>query len=243
MPIIEQHVDGQPLNQGDLLRGVKLFLTGKADALNGGESVLSKSDHCLVLSRPCVTAHKSSVIVASVEKWSSQTPAEINTFDKARKYLTLLRDGNDSPDVFYLGQLPKKESEGRYAARLDSIHTIEIPQKPELRTAFTDKHRFAKLHIDFQRDLHTRVFQAFSMLGFEDVSWFSDADLNFLVKTGKEEAKGYQSDKERLRAAIQADGGKGNEMNAIDNKIAAIERRIKPYQDELDKRKKPSSPN
>jgi len=238
MPIIEPHVTGQPLNQGDLLRGVKLFLTGKAEALNGGESVLSKSDHCLVLSRPCVTAHKSSLIVASVEKWSSQTPAEINTFDKARKYLTLLRDGNDSPDVFYLGQLPGKASEGRYAARLDRIHTIEIPQKPEVRTAFIDKHRFAKLHIDFQRDLHTRVFQAFSTLGFEDVSWFSDADLNFLVEMGKVEAKGYQSDKELLQAAIQADGGKGDEMKSIENKIAALEKRIKPFQNELDKRKK-----
>ena len=241
MPIIEPHASGESLNQGDLLRGVKLFLTRKTDALTGGESVVSKTDHCLVLSRPCVIAHKKSVVVAAVEKLPSQTPAEIKTLDLALNFLIQLRDGNESPDMFYLGQLPGKESEGRYAARLDSIHTIEIPQKPELRTAFIDKHRFAKLHIDFQRDLHTRLFQSFATLGFEDISWFADADLNFLVEMGKAEAKVHQLEKERLQAAMQADGGKGNEMKSIDNKIAALERRIKPYQDELDKRKKPLS--
>ncbi len=44
MPIIEPHVSGEPLNQGDLLRGVKLFLTGKADALTGGESLAYQAD-------------------------------------------------------------------------------------------------------------------------------------------------------------------------------------------------------
>lgn len=237
MPIIEPHASGEPLNQGDLLHGVKLFLTGKTDNLSGGESISLKSDHCLVLSRPCVIAHKKSVIVATVEKFQSSTPKEIDTLDRALRFLTQLRDGNDSPDVFYLGQLPGKESEGRYAARLDSIHTIEIPLKPDLRTAFIVKHRFAKLHIDFQRDLHSRLFQSFATLGFEDISWFSNADLNFLVEMGKAEAKVLQSEKERLQAAMQADGGKGNEMKSIDNKITTLEKRIKPYQDELDKRK------
>ena len=44
MPIIEPHVSVEPLNQGDLLRGVKLFLTGKADALTGGESLAYQAD-------------------------------------------------------------------------------------------------------------------------------------------------------------------------------------------------------
>jgi len=59
-----------------------------------------------------------------------------------------------------------------------------------------------------------------------------------LVEMGKAEAKGYQSDKERLQAAIQADGGKGNDMKAIEAKIEVIDKRVKPYQDELDRRKK-----
>jgi hypothetical protein len=237
MPIIEPHASGEPLNQGDLLRGVKLFLTGKTDALTGGESVVSKTDHCLVLSRPCVTAHKGAVVVAAVQRMPSQTPVEIKTLDRALNFLTQLRDGNDSPDVFYLGQLPGKESDGRYAARLDSIHTIEIPQKPDLRTAFIEKHRFAKLHIDFQRDLHTRVFQAFATLGFEDITWFSDADLNYLVEVGKAEIGVLQSEKVRLEASSQADGGNGNDTKSVVNKAEVLEKKIKPFQTELDKRK------
>ncbi len=238
MPIIEPHVSVEPLNQGDLLRGVKLFLTGKADALTGGESVVHKNNHCLVLSRPCVIAHKKSVVVAAVEKLPPHTPADIKTLARAVDFLTQLRDGNDSPDVFYLGQLLGKESEGRFAARFDSIHTIEVPQKPDLRTAFVEKHRFAKLHIDFQRDLHTRLFQSFSTLGFDDISWFSDADLNFVVEMGNAEIKSFQLDIERFNASNRADGGKGSETKPIETKIATLTNRIQPYQIELDRRKR-----
>ena len=238
MPIIEPHVSVEPLNQGDLLRGVKLFLTGKTDVLTGGESVVYKNDFCLVLSRPCVTAHKKSVVVAAVEKLPPQTPADIKTLARAVDFLTQLRDGNGSPDVFYLGQLFGKESEGRFAARFDSIHTVEVPQKPELRTAFLEKYRFAKLHIDFQRDLHTRLFQSFATLGFDDTSWFSDADLNFVVEMGNAEIKAFQLDIERFNASIRADGGKGGEIKSIETKIATLTKGIEPYQIELDRRKR-----
>lgn len=238
MPIIEPHVTAEPLNQGDLLRGMKLFLTGKTDALTGGESVAYKHDHCLVLSRPCVIAHKKSVVVAAVEKLSSLTPADIKTLNRAIDFLTQLRDGNDSPDVFYLGQLFGKESEGRFAARFDSIHTIEVPQKPDLRTAFVEKHRFAKLHIDFQRDLHTRLFQSFATLGFDDISWFSDTDLNFVVEMGNAEIKTFQLEIERINVIIQADGRNGGDIKSIETKIATQTKRIQPYQAEINRRKR-----
>ena len=241
MPIIERDFEHDPLEQGDLLRGVKLFLTGKMDALCGGESVFSKTDHCVVLSRSCVTAHKGALIVAAVQKMPSQTPVEIKTFDRALHFLTDLRDGNDSPDVFYLGQLPGKEAEGRYAARLDSIHTIEVPQRPEVRLKFIAKHRFARLQGDFKRDLHTRLFQAFASLGFEDISWFSDADLHYLVEVGRTELAVLNSEKERIAASSQADGGSGNEAKAIDNKVEAIERKMIPYQTELYQRQQARS--
>lgn len=243
MPIIEPHVPDEPLNQGDLLRGVKLFLTGKADALTGGECVQSKSDQCVVLSRPCVTAHKGSVIVAAVEKWSSQTPAVVNTFERAKDYLTAFRDGRDTPDVFYLGQLPGKEADGRYIARFDSIHTLQIPQKPDVRKSFLEKHRFAKLHPDFSRDLHTRFFQSIATLGFEDISWFSDADLHFLVEFGKAELGSLQSEKTRLVASNQADGGKGNDIKSVENRIGDLEKKLQPYQAELELRKNVAKPS
>ena len=176
--------------------------------------------------------------MAYIEKWSNQTPSEINDFDKAKKYLSRLRDGNGSPDVFYLGQLYGKESEGRFAARFDSIHTIEVPQKPDLRTAFVEKHRFAKLHVDFQRDLHTRLFQSFATLGFDDISWFSDADLTFVVEMGNAEIKTFQLDIERFNSNIRADGGKGSEIKLIETKIATLTNRIQPYQVELNRRKR-----
>lgn len=237
MPIIEPIASSEPLNQGDLLRGVKLFLTGKTDTLSGGESVSSKSDHCLVLSRPCVIAHKKSVIVAAVDKFQSSTPKEIDTLDRALKFLTQLRDGNETPDVFYLGQLSGRESDGRYAARLDSIHTIEVPQKPEQRAAFVEKHRLAKLHIDFQRDLHTRLFQSFATAGFDDISWFSDADLNYLIEVANSELLAHQADKARIEASNQADGGKGNDLNNIRNRIENVQKRVAPYKAELERRK------
>lgn len=168
----------------------------------------------------------------------SQTPAEIKTFERALRFLTEIRDGNDSPDVFYLGQLPGQESDGRYAARLDSIHTIEVPQKPELRQKFLETHRFARLHGDFKRDLHTRLFQAFTSLGFEDISWFSDADLKYLVEVGTAEISVLRADLSRITAATQADGGKGNEAKAAENKIESLEKKLKPYQAEMEHRER-----
>jgi hypothetical protein len=72
-----------------------------------------------------VAAHKKHVIVAAVAKFPDNVPRNIDTFHNVLDFLTGIRDGGSSPDVFYLGQLPGRT--GRYCARLDSFHTIEIP--------------------------------------------------------------------------------------------------------------------
>ncbi len=236
MPIIEPPINNEPLNQGDMLRGVKLYMTANVDVLAGGESVPFKSDTCLVLSRPCVTAHKSSIVVAAVQKLANQTPSEIKSLKEALDFLTKLRDGVNSPDLFYLGQLIGKETEGRYVARLDSLHTIAFPQKPDARSAFIEKHRFARLNRDFSRDLHTRLFQSIASLGFEDVTWLSNPDLQYLIGMGNAEIKWLESEKDRIAAAMQADGGKGNELQSVLSRISDIETRLNPYAIEMERR-------
>src|SRR3954467_6207950 len=69
MPIIEPARSGAPLTQGDLLSGVALFATKGSWDEKGGQAAVVKSELCLVLSRPCVAAHKKHVVVAAVVKF------------------------------------------------------------------------------------------------------------------------------------------------------------------------------
>src|SRR5271170_3124757 len=123
MPIIEPARSGAPPTQGDLLSGIALFATKGSWDEKGGHALLVKSDLCLVLSRPCVAAHKKHVVVAAIAKYPDAVPKGIDSFDKVLDFLTSARDGISSPDVFYLGQFPGRI--GRFCARLDALHTIE----------------------------------------------------------------------------------------------------------------------
>src|SRR5436309_2337193 len=66
MPIIEPARTGTPLTQGDLLSGIALFATKGSWDEKGGQASVVKSELCLVLSRPCVAAHKKHVVVAAI---------------------------------------------------------------------------------------------------------------------------------------------------------------------------------
>jgi hypothetical protein len=236
MPILEALPVDVPLDQGDLLRGVKLCLTGKTDTVEGGECAAMKTNYCLVLSRPCVIAHKPTIVVAAVEQYKdSSAPPQVNTFSRMKLFLEELRDGARSPDQFYLGQLPG-DDRGRYAARFDSIHTIQVSSKPELRAAFVARHRIARLDEDFRRDLHTRLFQAFATLGFDDIRWYSSADLRSLVQTGRAEIESYRAEITRLEAVQEAEGNKANQINEFNNKIASVERQMAVYVAEVQRR-------
>jgi hypothetical protein len=206
MPIIEHPQTGSPLSQGDILKDINLFLTADGWGEIGGQSEKSPYRLCLVLSRPCVIEHKKSVIVTAIEKLKDNPPRGADTFESVLSFLTRLRDGPESPDVFYLGQLPGMM--GRFAARLDLLHTIQLPPSGSERQSFVDVRRIAVLHHDFVRDLHVRLFRAVATLGFDDHGWLSDSDLDWLVESGKADLLKAQSkvQESRIKRSSQPTG-------------------------------------
>jgi len=249
MPIIEPPVPELPISQGDVLNGVTLFITKESWAENGGDHKATGHKLCLIASRPCAVGHKPNAIVAAVEKMADKVPREVVTFDDILDFLTDLRDGTDSPDIFYLGQIPGFD--GRYAARLDSLHTIQIPPENEQR-AFTDQKRIGRLHTDFVRDFHTRIFRAFATLGFDDDCWMSTVDLGRMVTQGKSEVLGAQTAVEAANAALRGaeaqgfrnDGERRKLEKAVTDaqaKLDELTEKVAPYKAELEYRASPLS--
>jgi len=235
MPITEPPGHGTPLSQGDILKGIRLFYS--KEGLVAGEESAEDAKHtmCLVLSRQCVVEHKKSLIVAGVTKYHQDISNEL-TFKEAKTVLETLRGGIGTPDLFYLGQLPGMA--GRFCARLDSIHTIEIPQIPAERQTFIDEVRVAKLSIDFVRDLHMRVLGAFGNMGFEDYRWLSDMDLKWLVGKGESEIVKVQEDQKSAALAREA-GGKPTEAKQTtkdQNEVESVRKQIGLYIRELERR-------
>src|SRR5262249_12972567 len=135
LPIIEPPDPQLPLSQGDVLKDVRLFFTKETWSEAGGEAGRLAQELCMVVSRPCCVAHKAMAIVAAVEKFSNRVPKDFQTFEDIRNFLTDLRDAPDAPDIFYLGQLPNYD--GRYGAKLDSLHTIQLPPDEDTLRQFT----------------------------------------------------------------------------------------------------------
>ena len=211
-------------------RASRLFFSQKG-ADDSWEAASGKqTNFCLVLSRQCVVEHKPTLTVAAVDR----SPGEAllgQDLTSTIFYLESLRDGNKSPDLFYLGQLPA--TAGRYCARLDYIATIAMPRVPAERQEFIDQNRVAKLNLDYVRALHIRMFQAFASMGYEDYQWVSDADLRWLLITGSAEIKKYGEEEKVAKSAIAA-GGKADSV--IPAKIEAIRGKMKPYLTEWSKR-------
>jgi hypothetical protein len=88
------------LSQGDILRDINLFTTGEAWGDHNGTAMKSPRGLCMVLSRPCVIEHKKSVIVAGIDKLPDNAPRDADSFKRILSFLTNLRDGTSSPDVF-----------------------------------------------------------------------------------------------------------------------------------------------
>jgi hypothetical protein len=244
MPIIEPARPGAPLAQGDLLSGVTLFATKGSWDEKGGQASVVKSELCLVLSRPCVAAHKKHVVVAAVAKFPDNVPKNIDSFDKVLDFLTGARDGGSSPDLFYLGQLPGRG--GRFCARLDSFHTIEVPEEGEQRTQFLTAYRTLTLHPDFARDLHLRILGAFASLGFDDHRWPSTEDLQWLVNQGQADVAAATVVVRQLEAQKASRGAEGTQFKESDlttskEKLDKLKERLAPYERELQTRERPSA--
>jgi hypothetical protein len=224
MPIIETVSPDAPLDQGDILKDVVLYATDSG----GDRHQKVQCCGCLIISRRCCAANKSEIVVARVDTNRELRPGEVKTFDEVHDFLKSLRGGTDSPDCFYLGQIPSL-APGRVYAKFDSLHTICLPQSPEKLNALRAK-RVAKLAGDFYRDLHIRIFSAFAPLGFDDHGWLSDEDLKWLVSCGEFK---LAEDKAAYDRAITETGSVKEQQTQA---RARTEKLLRPYQDELSRR-------
>jgi hypothetical protein len=239
MPILEPALPDAPLTQGDILYGVTLFATRGSWEPKGGQSAVMKFELCLVLSRPCVAAHKKHVIVAGIARYPDAVPKNIDSFDKVLDFLTGARDGVSSPDVFYLGQMPGHT--GRFCARLDSLHTIEIPDDEAQCGQFLAERRLFTLHPDFARDLHLRILGAFASLGFDDHRWPATEDLKWLVDQGQADIAAATLGVRQLEAFKSSRGAEGTQFKEADliaarEKLESLQKRVAPYERELQTR-------
>jgi hypothetical protein len=81
MAILELPESGAPLSQGDILKGITLFVTDGGWNVTGGDLLKAPFEKCLVISRPCAIAHKKQIIVAGIDKIPDQVPKDINTLN------------------------------------------------------------------------------------------------------------------------------------------------------------------
>lgn len=211
MPILETVDADSPLTQGDVFAGVPLFVSAATpdSQLQFKSTQATKLGHCLVLSRPCVCAHKPQIIVAGVVRADLPKVEKGSTTQllDAMALLVKARDGDaEAKDTFYIGHLPGKASEGRFAAKLDSLHTIQLPGKPEDRVPFIRKYRICRMHSDFARDLHSRIFSAFASSGFDDYGWYSDEDLRWLIQLGDADLRQHELGKSKIQASAEVEG-------------------------------------
>lgn len=239
MPIVEPATDGAALNQGDILQGITLFATNESWNEKGGTPGKAPFKMCLVVSRPCVIANKESVIVAGVEKYPDQVPREMDSFRKVRDFLTTMRDGTTTPDLFYLGHIPGNA--GRFGARFDSLHTIALPPLGPQRDAFVQARRVGTLHIDFCRALHVRLFTSFAPLGFDDERWASDADLQWLASAGQTELHQQEAAVSAIRtkkSSLEAQGKQfaEKELTAAEKALDDLRAEVQPYLNEAARR-------
>lgn len=238
MPIVELPRAGSPLSQGDILEGVPLYATQNGWLDSGGEPAKAPHKMCLVLSRPCAIDHKAHIVVAGIEKYPDEVPKTIDSFEKVLSFLTGARDGIRAPDLFYLGQLPNRQ--GRFCARLDSLHTVQVPTDSAVRDEFLQK-RIASLHPDFVRDLHCRIFNAFASLGFNDHTWPSDEDLDWIVKQGLADIANAEAVAQELRAQKASRTAEGKmfsekELTNAETKLADLRKAVAPFEAEQQRR-------
>lgn len=234
MPIIESAAHELPLSQGDVLKDIKLFRTD----IESNSQKEGKAQFSLVLSRPCVTAHKRTITVAAIEKYAPNIPGDVETFEDMRAFLTDTRDGLDAPDVLYLGSLPGQN--GRFAARLEQMHTIVISDGMTHAT-LVERHRIAKLNEEFRRDLHLRIFRAFASLGFDDIGWYSDDDLTSLVKFADLDISKLQTEiaQQKAKSTLQEMRGtqhSAKQLQPVESRLSALMKEVAPFRQELARR-------
>lgn len=229
------------MSQGDILRNVPFAVT-TADGICG---VDKKAAYVLVVARPCNASRKAAVTVAPVVPFPvdltglNESKSESGpTLDRMRRILAGIRDGGQFSDAFYLGTL--EESHKRFAAQLSTLATVQVPAEPAERAAWVSRHRVWRLHDEFVKDLHLRIFVAFTRLGFDDYAWFADADLDVMITAGESEVAGLRTaltDAERAVQTREAGNQKVSDAHkkAVETYRTAVrdaEERLRPYSQE-----------
>jgi len=250
MPILRQPDDDAPLNQGDILKGLRLYITGEdwsgSTVPGGSPEWAEQCSFSMVISRPCVLYHKPRIIVAAIDCVKGDVPEGLTTFKDVQAFLNRLRDGYGRPDRFYLGCIPGAER-GRYFVQLDSLHSVVKPPEHGLR-AFLKSNRVATLTDDFRRDLHLRVLASVANLGFDDYGWLSDEDLRWVLDAGNAELLQKQmqlAEEKRKIAELQASGGgkspkeeagREKKLEKLQAEVDEFERELGGYKDEFARR-------
>lgn len=252
MPILKIPDPQAPLSQGDILKGLRLYLTDAnwSDSVEAGGSALRREDFelCIVVSRACVLEHKSVFIVAGVDFVREKVPDDIRSFTEVQEFLHQLREGYKRTDRFYLGQIAGQET-GRYYAHLDSLHSVCRPSGTAM-AEFLRTGRIATLSEEFRHDLFLRVFAAFANLGFDDVSWHSDHDLQWVLDSAQKDLATLKVEiatKQAELSGLVASGSAKNEkhlqsltnsINLLKAKVDDVQRQLTKLQAESEKRKK-----
>jgi hypothetical protein len=226
MPILLPPDHASPLDQGDVLADIETHRT----RTDGSPNPTSRR-FVLVLSRPCNSLRDDHVVVAPVEPGRIPQIKEPQTPEELLRVFERIRDGEGAPDRFYLGAATPGDS-NRYVAKLDELYTIEVPKKPDERAQFLERHRRFRLDPSFARDLHVRVFRAFASLGFDDVAWWSDGDLELVVNQCDAWVRKIESEIETLRQGadprrdvLAASGEPGKAIHRLDEEIKSAEKR------------------
>jgi len=210
MPIVVLPRRGDPLNQGDILKGLVFPALGVDEKL----TTATDAKYLMVVSRPCRAIREKFVVVAAVavsrldlslvkaKMAGKSSDGEPPSLDRMRRYLAGIRDGGQSSDDFYLGNLDSG-SPKRYAADLGALATIEVPLESDARRVWIDDHRAWALDVEFARDLHARLFNSYARLGFDDHSWFADPDLEVLVTDGRLQVSAAETALAEAKRALQ----------------------------------------
>ena len=220
MPILLPAGSDEPLDQGDVLVDV---VTVVAD---GTETLANRPGPVMVISRGCNAIRDANVVVAPIVKCDLAELEGIETLRDFVDFFKALRDGDGRPDTFYLGEMAAGSTE-RYVAKFDRLYTIGLPHEPELRKQFLSEHRRFKLAVDFQRDLHQRLFRAFASMGFDDEAWWSDEDLKFLVAKGKALHRQQEAEVEAAKdelATLQMAAGEQKGQNKTNTMVKQAEK-------------------
>lgn len=266
MPIVETAPANSPLGPGDIV-----VLPNGGVCLDAEGNVLRSDDakHGLVISRDCAGTNGAAVLVAQIHatkpglpkvkravddasgaKGSGLAKTLEEQFEDALGVLEAARDGGASPDAIYLGTLPGAGA-ARWAARLDRVLHIELPQAIAPRSAWVRKYRTFRLTEDFRRSLPTRLYWALCRAGYDDHDWFADEDLKFLIGIGDAWVSQLERDlslarveRDRFEAdADEAARQKGMRQQvegvaALERQLQGVKDRLAPYRTRLDSRAK-----